>query len=329
MIDPSIFDPFFARAAEEGLADHVDAIHEALERKFLQKKHGDFQRWWQAVQALPDLEPTSTAINGAVVRLGEPGQLDKDETTELKQNLQQLHPWRKGPFEFFGVNIDTEWRSDWKWQRLKPHLTALGNRRVLDVGCGSGYHCWRMAGEGARFVLGVDPSPKYLLQFMAAQKYLPGLPVYYLPLCGEDLRTNMEAFDTVFSMGVFYHRRSPFDHLLELKDCLRPGGELVLETLVIEGDEGEVLVPTDRYAQMRNVWFIPSEKALTNWVSRAGLQDCRTVNVTVTTTEEQRSTEWMRFQSLQDFLDPDDSKKTVEGYPAPRRATLIATKPRT
>ncbi|PMC22346.1 tRNA 5-methoxyuridine(34)/uridine 5-oxyacetic acid(34) synthase CmoB, partial [Klebsiella aerogenes] len=44
-------------------------------------------------------------------------------------------------------------------------------------------------------------------------------------------------------MGVLYHRRSPLDHLWQLKDQLAPGGELVLETLVIEGDENTVLVP--------------------------------------------------------------------------------------
>ena len=56
-------------------------------------------------------------------------------------------------------------------------------------------------------------------------------------------------------MGVLYHRRSPIDHLLELKGCLQTGGELVLETLVIDGGLGEVLVPENRYAKMRNVWF--------------------------------------------------------------------------
>nr|WP_169730591.1 DUF1698 domain-containing protein [Carnimonas nigrificans] len=42
--------------------------------------------------------------------------------------------------------------------------------------------------------------------------------------------------------------------------------------------------------------------------------------------DEQRSTEWMTFQSLKDFLDPEDQHKTIEGYPAPRRALLVATR---
>ncbi len=53
----------------------------------------------------------------------------------------------------------------------------------------------------------------------------------------------------------------------------------------------------------------------------------RIADVCVTTTEEQRRTEWMVTESLADFLDPNDRSKTVEGYPAPQRAVLIARKP--
>ena len=38
-----------------------------------------------------------------------------------------------------------------------------------------------------------------------------------------------------------------------------------------------------------------------------------------TEADEQRKTPWIEGQSLEDFLDPDDSSKTVEGYPAPAR----------
>ena len=137
---------------------------------------------------------------------------------------------------------------------------------------------------------------------------------------------NLEGFDTVFSMGVFYHRRSPIEHLLALKDCLVKGGELVLETLVIEGDVNQVLVPEDRYAQMRNVWFLPSIAALERWLRRAGFSDVRCVDVSITTVEEQRATEWMKFQSLSDYLDPNDASKTIEGLPAPMRAVIVAKK---
>ncbi|MGL5242375.1 MAG: DUF1698 domain-containing protein, partial [Kluyvera ascorbata] len=83
----------------------------------------------------------------------------------------------------------------------------------------------------------------------------------------------------------------------------------------------------DRYAQMRNVYFIPSAPALKNWLETCGFVDVRIVDMNVTSTEEQRRTEWMVTESLADFLDPNDPTKTIEGYPAPLRAVLIARKP--
>mgnify|MGYP002266555368 FL=1 len=192
---------------------------------------------------------------------------------------------------------------------------------------GSGYHCWRMLGEGARRVIGIDPGLLFMFQFLSVKRYLGEVPVDLLPVRMEDLPENLGAFDTTFSMGVLYHRRSPLDHLLELKGTLRRGGELVLETLVVEGPEGHSLMPEDRYGQMRNVWFLPSCDTLLRWLDRTGYRNARVVDVTDTTTDEQRSTDWMRFNSLQDFLDPNDPSKTIEGYPGPRRATIIAEKP--
>ena len=191
---------------------------------------------------------------------------------------------------------------------------------LLDVGCGSGYHCWRMLGAGAAEVIGIDPTPLFVVQYWALQKYLQRDEVWVLPAGIEQLPAKLQAFDTVFSMGVLYHRRSPMDHLLELRDCLRPGGQLVLETLVIEGGPGATLVPRGRYARMGNVWFLPSVDTLLGWLRKLGFLDAQLVDVTVTSTEEQRSTDWMRFHSLADFLDPADSTRSIEGYPAPRRA---------
>ncbi|MCB0037218.1 MAG: tRNA 5-methoxyuridine(34)/uridine 5-oxyacetic acid(34) synthase CmoB, partial [Anaerolineales bacterium] len=185
-----------------------------------------------------------------------------------------------------------------------------------------------MHGAGARQVIGLDPFLVFVMQFQALKKLIGRLPVHVLPLGIEDLAPEMQAFDTVFSMGVLYHRRSPFDHLLELRDALRPGGELVLETIVIEGQLGEVLVPEGRYAQMRNVWFLPSVPTLESWLRKCRFTNIRVVDVTPTTTAEQRPTEWMTFHSLENYLDPHDPQKTGEGHPAPIRAVLVAQAPR-
>jgi len=125
-------------------------------------------------------------------------------------------------------------------------------------------------------------------------------------------------------MGLLYHRRAPLDHLLQLKSFLKPNGELVLETLVIDGPEGEVLSPRGRYAKMPNVWFIPTIPTLEVWLERMGFENIRVVDVTKTTSEEQRVTSWMSFESLTDFLDPKNQNLTTEGYPAPKRAVILA-----
>jgi tRNA (mo5U34)-methyltransferase len=236
-----------------------------------------------------------------------------------------MHPWRKGPFDIFGVHIDTEWHSDWKWSRIKNHIAPLDGRMILDVGCGSGYHIWRMLGAGADLVIGIDPTPLFSLHFATVKRYQPDANAFILPVGIDDMPAGMACFDSIFSMGILYHRRSPLDHLIQLKELLRPGGELVLETLVIEGDRESCLIPDGRYAKMRNVWFVPSVKMLEIWLKRAGFTNIRCVDVNMTTIEEQRSTEWMEFESLPDFLDPNDHSRTVEGHPAPRRATMIAT----
>jgi tRNA (mo5U34)-methyltransferase len=288
-------------------------------------RHGDFQRWFQALQGLPDISPVSSDLLN-VLRIGDATQLDEPDRERLQSTLMHLHPWRKGPMELFGLKIETEWRSDWKWDRVLPHLSPLAGRRVLDVGCGNGYHCWRMAGQGAAFVLGVEPSVLFNLQYWAVKKYLPATPVYLLPNKLEDLPTPLHAFDTVFSMGVLYHRREPLAHLAELRACLAPGGELVLETLVSE-DADLDLGAGARYARMGNVWNIPAVPTLLDWVNKAGFDNVRLVDINRTTTDEQRSTEWMQFESLQQSLDPQNPALTVEGLPGPVRAVIVARSP--
>ncbi|MEM8562814.1 MAG: tRNA 5-methoxyuridine(34)/uridine 5-oxyacetic acid(34) synthase CmoB [Pseudomonadota bacterium] len=303
------------------------ALPTQLERGLSQQRYGDLPRWLEALNALPTLAVSDIELSAARVSAHSDRAIDAADREALYSALQDLHPWRKGPFELFGIHIDTEWRSDWKWDRLVSEIDTLTGRRVLDVGCGSGYHCWRMLGEGAAEVIGIDPTPLFVLQFWAIQRYLQQPGIWVIPAGIEHLPPRLMAFDTVFSMGVLYHRRSPMDHLLELRQCLRPEGQLVLETLVIEGGVGEVLVPEGRYSRMGNVWFLPSTATLLGWLRKLGYVDVRLVDVSVTTTQEQRTTDWMRFHSLANFLNPKDSSKTIEGYPAPRRAIIIARAP--
>ncbi|HEY5621166.1 MAG TPA: tRNA 5-methoxyuridine(34)/uridine 5-oxyacetic acid(34) synthase CmoB [Pontiella sp.] len=288
------------------------------------ERYGTLPRWEKALARIAELDarPSSPASR---VKLTDGVRVDGPEIKGLEDLLKQFHPWRKGPYHIHGIHIDTEWRSDWKWDRVRPHIQPLKDRLILDVGCGNGYHCWRMAGEGAKLAIGIDPSPLFVCQFFAMKHFIRDPRAWVLPLGIEDLPETPGVFDTVFSMGILYHRKSPLEHIEQLKSLLRPGGELVIETLVIDGPEGASLIPDGRYAKMRNVWCIPSVPTLEGWLRECGMKEVRTVDINTTSTDEQRPTEWMTFESLPDFLDPADPSMTVEGYPAPKRAVVIAT----
>jgi tRNA (mo5U34)-methyltransferase len=310
-------------------------------------KHPDLQHWLSHIPTQIDLWQTHkchkfyarwqkvlaklSPITGAELQLDDGFYLQGDaplipqEQAKITNLLQTFKPWRKGPFYLHGIEIETEWRSDWKWQRLIPHIQPLAGKTVLDVGCGNGYHLWRMLGAGATTVIGIDPSTLFLCQFRAIKTLAkPNAPVFLLPLGIEDLPPHA-AFDTVFSMGVLYHRCSPIDHILQLKAQLKIGGQLILETMVIEGDEQTVLTPIDRYGKMNNVWFLPSVKTLQVWLKKCGFTGIEVINVNTTSIEEQRRTDWMTSESLTDYLSPDQ-QLTVEGHPAPIRATITAIK---
>ena len=318
------FDEAYQCLVTQGLSHWLQTLPAQLAAWDKQGQHGEFDKWCRLIEKLPDLPAQDVCIKDGV-RIGEATNISEHQHKQIEGLLRQFMPWRKGPFDIYGMPLDTEWRSDWKWDRVVEHISSLKDRKVLDVGCGSGYHLWRMLGEDARCVIGIDPTELFLIQFQAIKHFIGPRPVHYLPLGIEQMQP-LQAFDTVFSMGVLYHRKDPMQFLEQLKLQLRRGGELVLETLVVEGDTSTVFMPTDRYAQMRNVWFLPSVAALTLWLERVGFENVRLADVSVTSTQEQRATPWMQGQSLADFLDPEDPTKTIEGYAAPQRAVLIATR---
>ncbi len=250
------------------------------------------------------------------------------DTDTLQQSLKLLMPWRKGPYQIGSLQLDSEWRGDMKWDRVLPHIQSLKGKSVLDVGSGNGYFTYLMALAGAKIALGIEPFLLFNYQFQALRTLMDNPPnAFVLPLKLEQIPTE-PLFDTVFSMGVLYHQKDHLLHLQQLKNVLTNGGELILETLIIDAKYGKQITPKDRYARMRNVWRLPSTDTLHGWLESAGFQDIKLADVTQTTPKEQRATHWIgdNTQSLADFLDPNDSNLTIEGLPAPKRAIFICQK---
>lgn len=322
MID---FTPLYQQISNSTLSHWLEVLPAQLADWQRNQLHGHFRNWKKVIDHLPLLQPEKLDIKHRVY--ADFAELTPRQRAGIETLLKRLMPWRKGPYDLYGTYLDTEWHSDWKWERVLPHISPLKDKKILDVGCGNGYHLWRMLGQQANLALGIDPMQLFVCQFEAVRKLLGNdRRAHVLPLGIEQL-PELNGFDTVFSMGVLYHRRSPLEHLTQLKHQLVNGGELVLETLVIPGDSFQVLVPGERYAQMRNVYFIPSALALKNWLEKCGFVDVEIVDEDWTSLEEQRRTAWMTTESLGDFLDPNDRYKTREGYSAPLRAVLIAKKP--
>lgn len=289
-----------------GLSDWPDALAPLLTERLSATGHGESERWRDIVRSVGDAG---------------------DDPEKLEELLLGLSPWRKGPFEVGGVNIDAEWRSDLKWARMKNTIAPLSGRSVLDVGCGNGFYALQMRKAGANTVIGVDPTLIHVMQFLAVNEFQRDARVFVLPVRLHELPLPARKFDTTFSMGVLYHQRAPIEHLRQLRQTLRPGGQLVLETIYLPGDGAFSRTPEGRYARMGNVWALPTITELTVWMTRSGYRDIEILDKSVTTTDEQRSTQWMTFESLAEALDPDDPTHTIEGWPAPHRVVITATSP--
>ena len=285
-------------------------------------RHGDLARWLDALADLPKLSPATVTL-GATVSATASQPLCANEKAKLEATLRPLIPWRKGPFDLFGVFVDSEWRSHRKWARIAPAVELAG-QRVLDVGCGNGYYGWRMLEAGAASVVGIDPSLLFALQHAAIAHYLGHARNLALPLRLEDLPPQ-EPFDAVFSMGVVYHRRDPTAHVRQLAGHTHGQSVLVLESLVVDGAPLHPSSATPkRYAAMPNVHVVPNLALLRTWLADAGFRRIEVADVSATTPDEQRTTAWMPYHSLADALDPNDPRRTIEGYPSPKRAVMIA-----
>lgn len=265
------------------------------------------------------------------VTIGTEDEINTNDRQWVLNQIKNLMPWKKGPFNLFGEEIDAEWRSDFKWDRISKGLNLkeqIENKTILDIGCNNGYFMFRMLEHNPKMVLGIDPVVRNLAQFYLMQ-YFAHSPQLHFELFGvEHLEYFKNYFDTIFSMGILYHHRSPLEQIMQMRDALKPGGSLILETIIFPGDDAVAFTPLERYAKMRNVYFLPTKKCLENWLHKCKLTDIQLIEMNATTIEEQRNTKYCPLpqETLIHFLDESDQSKTIEGYPSPIRATMIARK---
>jgi len=291
--------------------------------KALQVKNGNIPKWTSALDEIKAFIKGDLVLNEPYISINNIG----TSSENIENNFKKLLPWRKGPFILNNLKLESEWQGNLKWQRLKNKIKPLNNKRVLDVGAGNGYFTLRMALEGAKKALGVEPFLLFNYQFAAIDTLIKkNTNSMLLPLRLEELPL-MPVFDSVFSMGVLYHQRDHMEHLSILKKMMSSDSELILETLIVDGPRDFVIVPEGRYANMRNVYCLPSVETLKSWLIDAGFKNINLIDVSQTTLDEQRQTPWIGDNpaSLEDFLDPSDLNLTVEGYPAPKRAIIICS----
>ena len=276
----------------------------------------------EAIKNLPSHDDAKVTL-ADTVQIDIPN-LSEDEALQIKETALLMKPWRKGPFGINELFIDSEWQSQIKYNLLEPHFN-LEDKIVGDIGCNNGYYLFRMLGQKPKKLIGFDPSAIYYSQFQFLNHYIDSDIVYEL-LGVEHVEFYEHKFDTLFCLGVLYHRSDPVAMLKSLFKGLNKGGELILDTFMIDGEEEMCLTPRDRYSKIPNIYFVPTVPALINWCHRAGFESVEVLETMVTEANEQRKTEWIDTQSLEDYLDPNDKTKTVEGYPAPKRVYIKAMK---
>lgn len=315
--------PYLEKFSREIEIEKIKSLKNSLEQQLTLEKFFIFRKSLELVKGITS---SKQILNGPVVTLGDKKELSQEQKKDLIDSLKAFIPWKKGPFCIFGELIDAEWRSDLKWERIRPHISGLKQKIVADIGCHNGYFMYRMAAENPELVIGFEPYPKHLFNFQLLQQLSPCSNLAFELLGVEHIDLYPQFFDTVFCLGILYHHTDPVGLLRKIYQSLKPQGELIIDCQGIPGEDDIALFPAGRYAQARGIWFLPSLKCLNNWLVRTRFRKIECFYKSPLSTEEQRTTPWAPIDSLEDFLDPHDKTKTKEGYPAPWRFYVKAVR---
>ena len=314
---------FYSFIPDGEIVDELQAINSEREA-WLNRK--PFHEIRERMGNLPSLNADDCDFSTSIIRIGADLPIEHPDRNSLDLTLKAIIPWKKGPYRLFGIDVDAEWRSDFKWDRFCESLPSQKDKMILDVGCNNGYYMFRLLPQKPCYILGIDPVPRLWYQFNLLQNYAR-IPEMEFAMWGwEQLSLWHGIFDTILCMGILYHHRNPLGILENLRNALKPGGLLVMESIVLPGEGNSCLFPPDRYARMRNVWFLPTVTTLCHMLERCKFIEIERISVVDHKPEEQRTTPWNPGPSYAEFLDPEDPEKTIEGHPAPKRAIIFARK---
>lgn len=301
---------------------HYDQIQKIRVESQRQRKNPLFE----STPYLEEIPLSQLIFDQSVVTLGGREDISEDLRSKIQNDIEKLRPWRKGPFRLFGLEIDSEWKSDLKWKRVEERLNSLEGKVIADIGCNNGYYMFRMIPHKPRMVIGFEPTLHYFEQFCFLQNFARQSVLHFERLGVEHLSYFPKFFDLVFCMGILYHHSNPLGLLSDIYVALKEAGELIVECQGIPGAESVALFPAERYAQVPNIWFVPTMSCLEHWLKRSGFTQIETFGVYPLTASEQRTTPDSPGLSLKDFLNPANSNQTIEGYPAPVRIYVKAKK---
>ena len=291
------------------ISKEVEALYyQYKDNPFGNKNDRRIEGWLEILSRLPSTLNTEVElINGINI------DFDIKDNGEIERLLLELIPWRKGPFRINDIFIDSEWDSAKKWKRFQKLNLDLDGKSILDVGSGNGYYAFRMVGMGADKVLCLEPNLVHVSQFSAINHFVNSEKIRMIPERLEESGLANSKFDVIFSMGLLYHQRNPFEHLNNLKDLLADNGKLVLETIISPKEFGIALEPSNgKYASMPNVHFVHTDNGCKSIFRNLSLQVHAESDLAVTNDNEQRSTKWMPFKSFESALNLQNKSLTIE-----------------
>ncbi|NLW17365.1 MAG: class I SAM-dependent methyltransferase [Firmicutes bacterium] len=111
-----------------------------------------------------------------------------------------------------------------EWYEFKKMLPNFQGKRVLDLGCGFGWHCRYAVEQGAQHVLGIDISEN-MLREARARTSSPRIEYRQMPI--EAIDFPAASFDVVISSLVFHYLPSFEAICHKVNHCLVAGGHFV------------------------------------------------------------------------------------------------------